>query len=55
MAGKDGRIGRVVERNDDARRARSEIEGWLAGRGATVMVVLLVGLVVALVLGLAHV
>ena len=50
----DGRLGRLTDRNDDARRARGEIDDWLAGRGATVMVAIALGLVIAIVLGLAR-
>ncbi len=46
---------RRSERLDDTRRAKAEIEDWLAGRGAYVMVAICVALVIALVLGLAHV
>ena len=55
MAEGGRRLDRLAERNDDARRAKAEIEDWLAGRGALAMTFLLVALVLALVLNLAHV
>ena len=55
MPDEDGRIERMLARSSEARRERSEIDDWLAGRGSFFMVGLLVALVLALVLGLAHV
>ena len=48
-------LDRLTDRSDEARRTRTEIDDWLAGRGSLVVLVLLVALVVAIVLGFAHV
>lgn len=40
---------------DSSRRERSEIDDWLAGRGALVMAAVFIALVISFILGFVHV
>jgi hypothetical protein len=50
-----GRLDRLANRNDESRQSLEEIRDWLAGRGAYVMIAIGAALVIALVIGFAHV
>jgi hypothetical protein len=54
MPGEQGRLDRLTDRNDQARQVKGEIDDWLAGRGAYVMLALAVALVVAFVASLVR-